>query len=334
MGDGWPRPLSARAAIDATTTRRRWRRRACRSSGRRRHGAAAVARHRRGRRRRPRPGRDGPGVTRPSRTSCNVWPPAGADLRGGSVVRELRSGDDHVELVVERTALGLRRHRSRARRHRGGGGRRLVERTPAQPRGRPAVDGAPGAGHLLRRRGPGTVRDGTAPGVDLDGRAELLRVPRFGGRASRSRRIAAAPRSRRRPAASSPTPPSSPARTISPAGSSAAGWARRRTRPCLYTLTPIVTSCSTACPGTRESSWHRARTGSSSWPGSAGRSALAAGASVEDDLSPSRSTGLRSARRERRAGWCERGRAVRFRRMTVDPAETRVRDHLARLGTD
>jgi sarcosine oxidase len=28
----------------------------------------------------------------------------GADLRGGSVVRELRSGDDHVELVVERTA--------------------------------------------------------------------------------------------------------------------------------------------------------------------------------------------------------------------------------------
>jgi sarcosine oxidase len=28
----------------------------------------------------------------------------GADLRGGSVVRELRSGDDYVELVVERTA--------------------------------------------------------------------------------------------------------------------------------------------------------------------------------------------------------------------------------------
>ena len=93
----------------------------------------------------------------------------GAALHYNTRVEAIVPGADGVELVTDRR---------RGQRGTGGCHRRRVDRRPARPaRRRPAADGHRGAGHLLRSRPARGVRSRRVPGVDLDGRAVLLRVP-------------------------------------------------------------------------------------------------------------------------------------------------------------
>ena len=75
----------------------------------------------------------------------------------------------------------------------------------------PAAHGHPGAGQLVHAaRGSGAVRPRPVPGLDLDGRAVVLRLSRpTGTRAPRSARTWAGGASPRRPARSSVTRPPS-----------------------------------------------------------------------------------------------------------------------------
>ena len=110
--------------------------------------------------------------------------------RGNAAHRELARA--HGATLRDRTrgrrASRPRRRRGRASSSRTGSGSpraqviladRRVDQRPARAARRPAAaDGHPGAGELVHAaRRPGAVRAGAVPGLDLDGRAELLRLP-------------------------------------------------------------------------------------------------------------------------------------------------------------
>ena len=171
-GDRWGRPVPARRRDpDGRLHRRRWTPAACLRGARRRRGRRAVAAVRtcptgtdalyqartgivpaaRGtaamQRQAPRHGA-GCATTPASRRSCPA-PTASTSSRPTAV-----------------SARARRRHRRR------------VDRAAARTaRRRPAADRDRGAGHLLRARRPAAVRPERLPGVDLDGRPVLLRVP-------------------------------------------------------------------------------------------------------------------------------------------------------------
>ena len=125
--------------------------------------------------------------------------------------------------------------RGRARR------RRLDERAAGLVRPAAAAHDHQGAGHLLRLPGPGGLRARPVPGLDLDGRSVVLRLPDLRrGRARRSPRTAAARRRRRDPRPSSGTRPRSRASTDVPRDATCPGALGPPiyTKTCLYTLTP------------------------------------------------------------------------------------------------
>ena len=147
--------------------------------------------------------------------------------------------------------------------------RRLDQRAAGAVRPPPAADDHQGAGHVLRRARPGRVRAGPLPGLDLDGRPVLLRLPdlrrgrpegrpglRRPGRRRRQTRTferdEAADRARRAPswAATCPT-------ALGP---------EIYTKTCLYTLTPdrdFVVDRLPEAPGRRRPAGRGARRSSS-----------------------------------------------------------------------
>ena len=163
-----------------------------------------------------------------------------------------RLAREHGATLLERTPVtGLRdvggddRDPDRRRGHVHGGrgrpgGRRLDQRAARLVRPAAAPDRHPRAGHLLRLPASGGLRARPLPGLDLDGRAVLLRLPDLRrGRARKPPRTSAAGR---RPPASEAS-----SRTGWPERASTRSWPRHLpgsvgpeiyTKTCLYTLTP------------------------------------------------------------------------------------------------
>ena len=142
----------------------------------------------------------------------------GATLLDRTPVASLRDVGGEVELVA-----GGVTHRAPDRGRRGG---RVDQRAAGAVRAPPAADDHEGAGHVLRGGGPGRVRAGPLPGLDLDGRPVLLRLPdlwrgRPEGRPGLRRPgddaggadVRARPRRRRPPARLHGPPPADGART-------------------------------------------------------------------------------------------------------------------------
>ena len=94
----------------------------------------------------------------------------GATLRDNAPVTAIRdAGGGDLEVVTAGRDLPHAAGRP--------GRRRLDERAARAVRPPPAADDHQGAGHLLRLPGPGRLRAGPLPGLDLDGRPVLLRLP-------------------------------------------------------------------------------------------------------------------------------------------------------------
>ena len=116
----------------------------------------------------------------------------GATLRDRTPVTAIRdAGGGDLEVVTPDGDLSDRPGRPRRR--------RLDQRAARPVRPAAAADDHQGAGHLLRLPGPGRLRAGPLPGLDLDGRPVLLRLPDLRrGRPEGRRGL-------RRPARSTPT---------------------------------------------------------------------------------------------------------------------------------
>ena len=185
----------------------------------------------------------------------------GATLRDRTPVEAIRPDDGEVEVDRRRRPYRCRRLVVTAG--------RLVQPRPRAGRDRAAAPGHQGAGDLLRLAQPGRLPARPVPGLDLDGRSLLLRLPglrRAGPQGGAGRRRAGDVTADTRTF----EPDQRGARPGGQASSSdtcPARWGRSSTpRPVSTPSRPTATSCSTCCPTTRRSRWRSAAGTASSSP--------------------------------------------------------------------